>query len=401
MPTKKIYTISEINNIASSLLEEKFSSIWIEGEISRLTLHSSGHMYFTLKDSGCAIDAVMFKGARLKSKLAFKPERGLKVLIKGKLSIFPPQGRYQLIVWEMKEQGAGDLEEKFQRLKKKLLKEGLFDKKYKKKFPFIPQLIGIVTSPTGAAVRDILNVVKRRFSNVDIVIFPARVQGNSAAGEIVEGIRTLNKNYPNMDAMIVGRGGGSLEDLWPFNEEIVARAVFESAIPVISAVGHEIDFTISDFAADLRAPTPSAAAELIVKNKEDLVIQIEKLNRLMNDSVNNKIRILTSSLTSISSSGIFLRPYKIVQDREQQLDYVSESLSRALDHLLELKNHRLSSLDREINSLSPKRTLARGYTITSAVKGDKLIKGPDECSKGMKIKTMFSEGSVTSQVVEK
>ena len=400
MPTKKIYTISEINNTASSLLEEEFSSVWVEGEISRLTLHSSGHMYFTLKDSCCALDAVMFKSARLKSKLAFKPERGVKVLINGKLSIFPPQGRYQLIAWEMKEQGAGDLEEKFQRLKEKLLKEGLFDKTYKKKFPFVPQLIGIVTSPTGAAVRDILNVVKRRFSNVDIVIFPARVQGDLAAGEIVEGIKTLNKNYPDMDAMIVGRGGGSLEDLWPFNEEIVARAVFESDIPVISAVGHEIDFTISDFVADLRAPTPSAAAELIVKNKEDLVIQIEKLKRLMNDSVNNKIRVLDSSLDSISSSGVFLRPFKIVQDREQQLDYVAESLSRALDHLLELKNHRLSSLDREINSLSPKRTLARGYTITCAFKGDKPIKGPGECNKGMKIKTIFSEGSITSEVVE-
>ncbi len=398
MPTKKIYTVTELNNRAKNILEEKFPSLWVQGEISRITLHSSGHMYFTLKDSSCAIDSVMFRSSNI--KLGFRPEQGLEVLVRGRLSLFAAQGRYQLIVDEMKKKGAGELEDKFRKLKEKLFKEGLFDEEHKKKIPAVPRLIGIVTSPTGAAVRDILNVIKRRFANVDIIIFPARVQGELASGEIVKGIETLNDKYPEMDAMIVGRGGGSIEDLWPFNEEIVARAVFNSKIPIISAVGHEIDFTICDFAADMRAPTPSAAAELVVQNKEDLLQRISRLHRSMIDSVRGKIRIVNSACRSAFASAVLTRPFRIIEDREQQADYLAEKLETVLRHSMEIRNHTLNALKGSIDSLSPRRTLERGYSITYLIPGKTPVKYASSARQGDRIKTILATGVLSSEITE-
>ncbi len=397
MPSKEILTVTELNRAAGDILEKSFpEGVWVQGEISRFTLHSSGHMYFTLKDSRCAIDAVMFKGAN--RHLDFKPARGVEVLVRGSISIFPPQGRYQLIASRMMEKGAGELEKKLRQLKERLFKEGLFDKKHKKKIPPVPELIGVITSPTGAAIRDILKVIRRRFSGVDIIIFPARVQGETAAKEISRGIKVLNKRYPRMDAMIIGRGGGSLEDLWAFNREEVAYAVFNSRIPVISAVGHEIDFSISDFVSDLRAPTPSAAAELIVKNRKELLDRIESIGRVMKDAVKNSIRMADSTFKSISASPFFVRPFRMLKEKYQQIDYLSGDILRGISHLVEIKMHKLTSAESKVRSLSPRRTLERGYTITSILPEKKPVSDISSLREGADIETVFSGGSLISRV---
>ena len=256
---KHIYTVSEITRYMRAIIEDSFPAVWVEGEISNFVLHSSGHMYFSLRDSNAVLKSAMF--SRANAKLKFRPKDGMKVICFGKMSLYEPRGDYQLIVEEIEPKGVGALQLQFQELKERLSKEGLFDESHKIPVPHLPTRIGIVTSPTGAAIHDILNVVRRRFANIEIIINPVRVQGEGAKDEIAEAIRDFNR-FGAIDVMIVARGGGSLEDLWAFNEEVVARAIYDSELPVISAVGHEVDYTISDFVADLRAPTPSAAAEL-------------------------------------------------------------------------------------------------------------------------------------------
>ncbi|MEE9165043.1 MAG: exodeoxyribonuclease VII large subunit, partial [Nitrospinota bacterium] len=263
-PERQVYTVTEITRAIKFSLETEFPRVWIEGEISNLRIPSSGHMYLTIKDEESQIKVVMFRSG--KSQLKFGPKDGDQVIVKGKITVYEPRGEYQIVIDYMEPKGIGALQLAFQQLKEKLSKEGLFDEELKKSLPLLPQKIGIITSPTGAAVRDILNIIDRRFPNVHILIAPVKVQGEGAAQEIAAAVKDLNK-IKGVDVIIVGRGGGSIEDLWAFNEEVVARAIFESEIPVISAVGHEIDFTISDFVADLRAPTPSAAAELVVRDK--------------------------------------------------------------------------------------------------------------------------------------
>ncbi|NLB34950.1 MAG: exodeoxyribonuclease VII large subunit, partial [Elusimicrobia bacterium] len=303
---EKIYSVSGLNREAGKLLESSFGTISLEGEVSNITFHSSGHIYFTLKDEFAALDAVMFRSSA--ERLSFRPERGTKLLVRASLSIYARTGRYQLIVRSMKEKGAGSLEEKFLKLKEKLKKEGLFDQENKKQIPAYPRLVGIITSPTGAAIRDILNVMNRRFAGIRVLIYPARVQGEGAAEELSKGLRALNTHYPDMDLIIVGRGGGSLEDLWPFNEEELARAIAASSIPVISAVGHETDVTISDFVADLRAPTPSAAAELVTREKQEVKSEVIKLYSQILSSVLNTLKIYSSRLERESSTAIFKTP---------------------------------------------------------------------------------------------
>lgn len=252
---KHIYTVSELTREARMLLESAFPAVWVEGEISNFSIHSSGHMYFSLKDENAVLNCAMFRSEN--QQLKFGPKDGMQVLCFGRISIYDKQGRYQLYVQTMEPKGLGALQLAFQQLKERLQKEGLFDAAHKKPIPFLPQRIGIVTSPTGAAIRDILNISTRRFQNIHIIINPVRVQGEGAAIEIANAIKEFNE-YAKLDVIIVARGGGSLEDLWSFNEEIVARAIYDSKIPVISAIGHEVDFTIADFVADFRAPTPSA-----------------------------------------------------------------------------------------------------------------------------------------------
>ncbi|HDZ10569.1 MAG TPA: exodeoxyribonuclease VII large subunit, partial [Bacteroidetes bacterium] len=273
-PEKKIYTISEITRKIKRLLENAIPSIWLEGEISNFKRHSSGHIYFVLKDENSQISCVMWRGRN--NGLYFTPQDGMKIQARGNVTVYEKRGNYQFEVLQMQPAGLGELQMALEQLKQSLKAEGLFDEQHKKKIPQYPEKIGIVTSPTGAAIRDLVSVVQRRFPSVQLILNPVRVQGAEAAGEIARAIDEFNA-YGDVDVLIVGRGGGSLEDLWAFNEEVVARAIFRSKIPVISAVGHEIDFGISDFVADLRAPTPSAAAELVVRNREELLHTIQYL----------------------------------------------------------------------------------------------------------------------------
>jgi exodeoxyribonuclease VII large subunit len=396
--TEKIFSVTQINSLSRKLLEDYFFSVLVEGEISNYTLHSSGHMYFTIKDEQSAIDVVMYKG--YVQNLAFKPERGISVVIQGKISIFVKGGRYQLIAFQMQEKGVGDLEKRFLMLKKKLSKEGLFDEEYKKPIPEVPQTIGIVTSPTGAAIRDIIHVVKRRFANVRLILHPARVQGDNAAPEIVNAIKNLNTHYPDMDVMIVGRGGGSLEDLWPFNEEIVARAIFQSEIPVISAVGHEIDFTISDFVSDLRAPTPSAAAEIVIKNREEIITDIRRLSMLLNRALEHKMSSLKERINFISESAVFKYPARMIEQKAQETDYISAHLEKNLKHLIDLKKHVVKNYSAKLHALSPLAILKRGYSITSLTDTGEIIKDVSELASGREINTRLHKGSITSKVLK-
>jgi exodeoxyribonuclease VII large subunit len=271
---RRVLTVSELNALARGLIEEAFPSVWVEGEISNLRRYPSGHTYFTLKDAGAQIAAVLFRGAS--AGLRFRPEDGLKVLTRGRVSLYEPRGGYQIIVEDLEPAGLGALQLAFEQLKKRLAAEGLFDAARKRPLPLLPRRLGIVTSPSGAAIRDILRVLERRFARLEVVLAPARVQGEQAAPEIVRGIRDLDR-LGGIDVLIVARGGGSIEDLWPFNEEAVARAVAASRVPVISAVGHETDVTIADLVADVRAPTPSAAAEMVVRSEEELRERVQAL----------------------------------------------------------------------------------------------------------------------------
>ncbi len=322
----EIWTVSQITRRIKGLLEEQIGNIWIAGEISNWKLAASGHAYFTLKDQDSQIDAVIFRGSL--RRVRFDPENGLEILAHGRVTVYERRGNYQVVLSDMQPKGVGALQLAFEQLKKKLGAEGLFAEEHKKPLPMLPRRIGVVTSPTGAAIRDILNVLERRFANVHVLIHPARVQGDGAAAEIVAGIRALD-DY-GVDVMIVGRGGGSLEDLWPFNEEAVVRAVFEARTPVISAVGHEVDFALTDFAADLRAPTPSAAAELVVRERQALVDRIEALRRRLGGGLRQWLDRARYRLGAATGSFVFQRPEELLRQPRQECDELRMRLEAAM-----------------------------------------------------------------------
>jgi len=393
---QRIYSVSELTKAIKSELESKFTGIWAEGEISNLATPRSGHSYFTLKDEGSQLRAVLFKymGKRLK----FQLENGMQVLVRGSISVYEPRGEYQLIVDYAEPRGAGALQLAFEQLKRRLTEEGLFDKKYKKPIPLLPKKIGVVTSSTGAAIRDILNVVSRRFANVHILIAPVRVQGAEAPGEIVRAIETLNQ-LPDIDVLIVGRGGGSLEDLWAFNEEIVARSIFASGIPVISAVGHEIDYTVSDFVADLRAPTPSAAAELVVQNKENLIHGVDtQTTRLKNAFVNLLFRLKE---TAEQYTLRLQDPRKRISELQQRVDDFQHRLVTVLRHFLEKKRYQLETSVGKLDSLSPLALLSRGYAICRHATTLKTIKTVTEVDAAEDVLVRLSDGELRCEVREK
>lgn len=395
---RKIYKVSEINKIAKNLLEEEFPEIWLEGEISNFTLHSSGHLYFSLKDEDAQINAIMYKWQA--GQLEFVPENGMKVIAQGKISVFVKGGRYQIIVYGLKPIGIGALQQAFEQLKRKLEKEGLFDKARKRPIPMLPQKIGIVTSPTGAAIRDILNIIERRFANVHILIHPVRVQGDRAAGEIAEAIAYVNERFPSLDVLIVGRGGGSLEDLWPFNREIVARAIYNSRIPVISAVGHEVDYTIADFVADLRAPTPSAAAELVVTNKIELEKKILLLTSKIKLSMKHELDELTSQYRRLVDSRIFLHPEELYSQFQQEIDYYLEKITSKCAHFLDFQKEKLNSIAGKLNVLSPLNILARGYSIAYKLPENEILKSISQVTMKDKVKVKLHRGEIICTVEE-
>ena len=353
----EILSVSQLTRRVKSLLETEISHIWVEGEISNFRVSPAGHAYFTLKDKHSQLDAVMFRGKLM--QLRFGPESGLEVLVHGLVTVYEKRGNYQIICEDMQPKGMGALQLAFEKLKKKLQDEGLFDEAHKKPLPLLPRRIGIVTSPTGAAIRDILNVIGRRFANVHVILCPARVQGDEAAEEIVEGIRALDAW--GVDVIIIGRGGGSLEDLWPFNEEIVVRAVYGVNTPIISAVGHEIDFALTDFAADMRAPTPSAAAELVVKEREVLLNSLAQIKQHLLRATARRVEQVRSRLSLARSSFVFQRPQELVRQRRQQADELRMRLQGQVTEEVRGTRARLDQLSRGLTLLSPRNKVARAW----------------------------------------
>ncbi len=361
----KIFSVSEINSIIRANLEYTFFDVSVKGEISNFLEYSSGHLYFDIKDEGGKLKCVMFKSYAYKLKIKLKD--GEQIIARGMISVYEKRGDLQLIVKEIKKYGIGDLQIKFEQLKKKLQKEGLFDQKYKKKLPFLPKRIGVVTSPQGAAIIDILRIIKRRYAGLYILIYPAKVQGEGAAESIVEGIKELNK-IGDLDAIIIGRGGGSIEDLWAFNEEIVARAIFESKIPIISAVGHEIDFTISDFVADLRASTPSAAAELVVERRDVLEDRITSLTNSITNFMRYRIESYKNNLNRLTKHKVFSSFQIGVQRKQFEIDELFNRLNSLFLKQIKNKKERLWKLSTKISNLHPLKRIEKKRGIIELYK---------------------------------
>lgn len=392
----RIYTVTELNREIRNLLEAKYYSVWVEGEISNFKRHTSGHIYFTLKDESSQIGAVFF--SRWNRLLKFEPRSGLHVIAAGRVSIYEARGQYQLYVERLEPKGLGALQLAFLQLKEKLEKEGLFDKKHKKAIPPFPRTVGVITSSTGAAIRDILNVVNRRFHGTEVLIYPVRVQGDGASAEIAEAVDAMNE-VGGIDVLIVGRGGGSLEDLWAFNEEVVARAVFRSRIPVISAVGHEIDWTICDLVADLRAPTPSAAAELVVQSREELENRLRDYQARIAFAVKSLLDSKKSKLKRLRESYAFQRPLYLMDQFSQKLDELLRQLQNYAKALISQRHHEFRGLAGKLHALSPLAILERGYSVTFDSRGQ-VVKSADKLRKGETVRTWLARGSF-SAVVQK
>jgi exodeoxyribonuclease VII large subunit len=393
---EKFFTVSEISREIRTSLEHKFSNIGVLGEISNVRKPSSGHVYLTLKDKNSQLQAVVFRNTA--SRIKFELKDGMEVISFGSITVYEPRGQYQLIINKIEPKGIGALQLAFQQLKEKLEKEGLFDHTHKKTIPFIPQKIGIVTSPTGAAIKDILNIIDRRFANVEILIYPVKVQGEGAAQEIAEAITELN-NYSDIDVIITGRGGGSLEDLWAFNEEIVARSIYNSRIPIISAVGHEIDITIADLVADKRALTPSEAGELVVPRKDLLIEKTVKFKERLFQSLTGKLRLSKEKLVRIANSYAMRQPFDRLNRWQQRLDEFAQRLNLNITHALNTEREKLSGIAGKLESLSPLNVLKRGYTITTRLEANKSLRDIIALSKGDKIKTNLSKGSIISEIL--
>ena len=390
---EKFFTVSQITRKIRASLEHNFSNISILGEISNVRTPGSGHVYLTLKDKSSQLQAVVFRN--IANKINFELKDGMEVISFGSVTVYEPRGQYQLIINKIEPKGIGALQLAFQQLKEKLEKEGLFDQAHKKPIPFIPQKIGIVTSPTGAAIKDILNIIDRRFANVEILLYPVKVQGEGAAQEIAEAITELNA-LTDIDVIIAGRGGGSLEDLWAFNEEVVARSIYNSRIPVISAVGHEIDITIADLVADKRALTPSEAGELVVPRKDLLLDMLEKLNTRLLQSLTGKLRLSKERLVRVANSYVMRQPFDRLRRWQQRLDEFAQRLNINITHALNTEREKLSGIAGKLESLSPLNVLKRGYTITTRLEDNKSLREAKGLNKGDKIKTNFSKGSVIS-----
>lgn len=390
-------TVTDLNKYIKGRIDndEMLNNVLVKGEISNFKNHYTGHMYFTLKDENSLIKCVMFK--TYTTHLSFMPKDGMKVIVLGGVSVFERDGVYQIYAKAMKEDGLGNLYVAYEELKNKLSNEGLFDEKYKKPIPFMPKTIGVLTSNTGAVIRDIINVSTRRNPNVNIRLYPVPVQGSGAGEKIAEGIEFMNKNKL-ADVLIIGRGGGSIEDLWPFNEEVVARAMFNSEIPIISAVGHETDFTIADFVADLRAPTPSAAAELAVANIDDVRENLRAYNNRYKVSLKKKIELMKMSYEKCMTRQAFKNPTQKINEQYMLIDMKVKSLQNSI--LLKIKEDKTKFVKEvaKLDALSPLKTLTRGYSIISKQDG-RIAKEVRDLSQGEKVSIRLSDGKVDAQVL--
>lgn len=443
---RRTYTVTDLTRSIRKALEERIGSVWVEGEISNLRVQSSGHAYFSLKDANAQIRSVQFRGNAANNPVPLRD--GMQVQAYGEVTVYEAQGQYQLIVRTIQPRGMGELQARFEALKRKLEAEGLFQPSRKQRIPKFPNTIALVTSPTGAAVRDMLNILTRRAPWVRIIVVPVRVQGEGAAVEIVAAMRWLSEvdrpGIPKIDTIVVGRGGGSIEDLWNFNEEILARAISECPIPVVSAVGHEIDFTISDFVADLRAPTPSAAAELVVPDRAELLQQLQRVQGRMENQVANRLRHWRKVLDLLARSGAFREPGRVMAERRQRLDeflarlnegtrqrlaqsrdrvvnasrlldlsrpdrvldqrrewvgMLTERLHRAATRQTGEMRRRLDALSTMVRTLGPDSVLSRGYALTTDAKGN-LINSAAQLQPGQKVSTRLASGEFDAEVVE-
>jgi len=392
---KHIYTISEITQAIKGLLEEKIGEVWLEGEISNFKAASSGHFYFSLKDQNALIWAAMFAYAN--KGLKFKLEDGLKVICFGKVDVYGPSGQYKIIVERIEPKGIGSQQLAFEQLKKRLELEGLFDPLHKKSLPLMPFSIGIVTSAKGAAIRDILQILKKGAPCVDVLIRSVRVQGEHAAGEIAAAIEELN-TFGKTDLIIVSRGGGSSEDLWSFNEEIVARAVYNSGLPVVSAVGHQINVTLSDLAADIFVETPSAAAKIIVDRKNALMSQLADFRHKLDFSMNDAVGDLRNRLVALTH--MLKSPADRLLEKQQLLDELFSGLNYNMRHSLELAKERSSSLIQRLGALSPLSILSRGYSLSVLVSQGDILKDSSQLKPGDQLKTILHKGAFISLVQE-
>ena len=429
-----VVSVEQLNVYIKQLLEGQVGTVWVRGELSNFKAHTSGHFYFSLKDSKSQVTAVMFRGHN--AKLKFKPHDGLEVLVRGRITVYEPRGNYQLMCEVMEPVGAGALQKSFEQLKAKLKSEGLFEAEKKRPIPSLPRHIAIVTSPTGAAIRDILNVLSRRAKGIQVTVVPSIVQGEAAAPQLREAFQKAS-SLPGVDVVIIGRGGGSIEDMWCFNDEALARLIAASPIPVISAVGHEIDFTISDFVADLRAPTPSAAAELVAKSSSELSHRVDSFDRLLNlalkkvfrsylervnlaskrlvdpkrrlqdlqlknDDLLNRLEFATQKyLKDFRHEVVLLKqklgsPQDIILDKKKDLQHLSARMQKSQGFLLEKKQSRLQRVMSVLDSLSPLKVVERGYSIVSHNK--KIIKSAGSVKPGDLIEVRLAEGSLAAAV---
>lgn len=410
-------TVTDINNYIKNIVDGDFflSNVTLKGEISNLKFHTRGHLYFSLKDENSKINAVMFNYKNL--GLNFIPKDGMNVIVKGKVSVFTTGGSYQITVSNMKEDGIGNLYILFEELKRRLDREGLFSPEHKKKLPRIPKKVGVITASTGAAVKDIISTINRRFPLTEIILFPTLVQGVGAKENIVKMINEANES--DVDVIILGRGGGSIEDLWAFNEEIVARAIYNSNKPIVSAVGHEIDFTISDFVSDMRAPTPTGAAELVVPSKVEIQSYLNDYKGRIISVINKKIKSYTDTFSKLKSTYILKNPISMYEIDEQKLDNMLEKLGSIMTYKLEREKSKLNNLSKmispnmlnrldkekiklenietKLNLLNPENILKKGYSLT-LVEG-KIVKSINSVKKGNIIDTKFSDGIIKSEVL--
>ena len=388
-------TVSDLNRYIKDKIDqdEYLNNVLIKGEISNFKNHYTGHMYFTLKDEKSLIKCICFKSYA--QKLTFMPKDGMKVMILGSVSVFERDGVYQIYVKAMEEDGLGDLYTKYQELKEKLEKQGLFDEAHKTKIPMMPKVIGVLTSQTGSVIRDIINVSTRRNPNVYLRLLPVPVQGEGAAEKIAEGIEYMNKNQL-ADVLILARGGGSLEDLWPFNEEIVVQSIYQSKIPVISAVGHETDFTIADFVADLRAPTPSAAAELAVPDIYEVKRKIDTYRDRLRMALVKKVEVMKLRYDKCMASVVFREPLRRVEENYLKIDTYSKQLENLIKTKQEKEKTRYSNLVAKLDALSPLKTLCRGFSITE--KEGKMIKSVQELQTGDQVEIRFMDGKKQAQI---
>ncbi len=399
MDGQYVFTVSEVNQFIKELLDNvpPLQEILLRGELSNYKVYPSGHHYFTLKDSQCALRCVMFRGSA--AKLRFKPESGMQVIAAGRISVYPRDGAYQLYCTGLTPQGAGDLSVAFEQLKEKLRKEGLFDEAHKKPLPKYPQRIAIVTSPAGAAVHDMIRILRRRYPIAKVLLLPVRVQGTEAPAEIAGAIRYADR-HKLADVLITGRGGGSLEDLWAFNDERVARAIYEAEIPIISAVGHEPDVAISDFVADRRASTPSNAAEIAVPDMEELLRTLTAAQQRITQGARRNIAFRRERLDTLAKKRVLTEPTAYLEDRRQDIDHLTHRLCAAMRAVTDGEARRFGALAAALDALSPMKVLGRGYALAQTEDGA-VLRSAEQVETGDTVRVHLAQGSLVCEVKER